>query len=443
MKICLVTAFPPSRHPLNEYGFHLARELSQKPGVSLTVLADDLPSSASELPGYSVVRCWRFDRMATPLRLLKSIRQIHPQVVWYNLALASFGVRPAPAFAGLVAPVLTRLSGHYTHVTLHQLIETVDFEDAGVKMPRLYRVAGSLATHLLLSANSLSVLLPAYRQILWEKYRRGRVSVRPHGVLFGRPEAPDFSRRGNPVHRVLAFGKWGTYKRIEPLVAAFQNMAEQFPWVQLLVAGEDHPKARGYLADVRKEFANDPRIQFLGYVAESEIPLLFQSASVAVMPYSSSAGSSGVAHLACAYGVPIIASDIADFRELADEECLAIEFFRVGDVESMAEQLLNLLRSPEKQRAMAQQNFSAALQMSMPAIVGQYLSSFQMQHRLSALKAAARLRKGSLWFPFRSTQERSLGPKFLHWDAHGEEPGLNLKGTFESGPLPSEVHGDD
>jgi hypothetical protein len=38
MKICLVTAFPPSRHALNEYGFHIARELQETPGLSLTVL---------------------------------------------------------------------------------------------------------------------------------------------------------------------------------------------------------------------------------------------------------------------------------------------------------------------------------------------------------------------------------------------------------------------
>jgi len=40
MKICLVTAFPPSRRGLNEYGYHLARELQRDPLLSLTILAD-------------------------------------------------------------------------------------------------------------------------------------------------------------------------------------------------------------------------------------------------------------------------------------------------------------------------------------------------------------------------------------------------------------------
>ena len=45
MKICLVTAFPPSRRGLNEYGFHLARELRRDPLLSLTILADELDSA--------------------------------------------------------------------------------------------------------------------------------------------------------------------------------------------------------------------------------------------------------------------------------------------------------------------------------------------------------------------------------------------------------------
>ena len=39
MKICLVTSFPPSRRGLNEYGFHIARELQRDPLLSVTILS--------------------------------------------------------------------------------------------------------------------------------------------------------------------------------------------------------------------------------------------------------------------------------------------------------------------------------------------------------------------------------------------------------------------
>ena len=49
MKICLVSAFPPSRRGLNEYGFHIARELQSDPLLSLTILGDhlDVPPNQS------------------------------------------------------------------------------------------------------------------------------------------------------------------------------------------------------------------------------------------------------------------------------------------------------------------------------------------------------------------------------------------------------------
>jgi glycosyltransferase involved in cell wall biosynthesis len=445
MKICLVTAFPPSRRGLNEYGFHIARELNQQPGLTLTILADELPSPESELPEFDVRRCWSFDGLSNPLRLLRAIRELRPDVVWYNIGFASFGGKALPAFVGLASPALTRLRGCYTHVTLHQLVETVDLNDAGVKSQWLYRLAGSLATHMLLSANSLSVLLPAYRRVLQENYGRGSVFVRAHGILSGRPEYPDLSRRGNPVHRVLAFGKWGTYKRLDLMIAAFRRVAQTMPNVQLVVAGVDHPKTPGYLASVAQRVAGDPLIKFVGYVPEADLPELFQSTSVTVMPYSSSAGSSGVAHLACAYGVPIVASDIPDLRALVEEEGLAIKLFTPGDEKGLADLLLSLLASPNWLDAMAKQNFTAALRMSMPEIIRQYIRSFDLQHRLKVLRAAARFRRLPRWMPIRPMLSRRVGRRFLTWHDSEFAPPFGFSPARQAEPLvlPAQVDSND
>ena len=44
MKICLVATFPPSGRQLNEYAFHIAKELNNNPDVELTILGDELTS---------------------------------------------------------------------------------------------------------------------------------------------------------------------------------------------------------------------------------------------------------------------------------------------------------------------------------------------------------------------------------------------------------------
>ena len=218
MKICLVTSFPPSRDALNEYGFHIASELRRIPEIELTILGDDYSPPQPELDGYKVVRCWKFNSLRNPQRVLEAIGRERPDVVWFNLGFASFGGTAIAAFTGITIPLFARLKGPYTHVTLHQLMETVDLKDAGVRFPALYRAGGFLATQILLFANSVSVTMPAYRNILIEKYGRGSVYVRRHGSFASRPEYPDFAQRGNPEHRILAFGKWGTYKRLEPIL---------------------------------------------------------------------------------------------------------------------------------------------------------------------------------------------------------------------------------
>ena len=415
MRICLVTAFPPSRRGLNEYGFHIARELRRDPLLSLTILADELDEPAEELPDFDVVRCWRFDSLANPARVVRALLDCKPEVVWFNLLFSSFGNNPVAAFAGLTQPVLSRLSGHYTHVTLHHLMDNINLDDSGVRFPSLYRAAGSVATRMLLMANSISVLLPAYRRTLIDKYRGENVHFRAHGILGGRPEPPDFSLRGNPEHRILAFGKWGTYKRLELLLEAFEQLTRVMPNVKLMVAGSNHPLTPGYVESVAEKMRGNERVEFTGYVAEEDIPRLFRPASVMVMPYTSATGASGVAHLACEFGVPIVSAGIDDFRQMAWDEGLAIEFYETGNADDLAGQLHKLLHDPERMQEMSRQNFSAALRMTMPQIIRQYLRSFDLHQRTRALQPMARFRRIPSWVPSRSAIFRAAAPRWETW----------------------------
>lgn len=418
MKICLVSAFPPSRRGLNEYGFHIARELQQDALRSLVILADELDPGQrerSELENFDVHRAWRFNSCSTPARLLGAVHRFKPDVLWFNLLFSTFGDNPIAAFSGLASPALTRASGCYTHITLHHLMDNVNLEDARVRFPRLYRMAGNVATRLLLMANSVSVLLPAYRRTLIEKYRGENVHFRAHGIFSARPEYPDFSRRGNPEHRILAFGKWGTYKRLELLIEAFFLLARQMPEARLIIAGSDHPVTPGYVESMAKQYRGWRNIEFTGYVPEEKIPELFGTASVMVMPYHSATGASGVAHLACQYGVPIISSDIPDFRLMAEDEDLALNFYETGNAQSMAGEILRLLRDPQMQREMAEQNFAAALRMTMPQVIRQYLRAFDLHQRSKALEPMSRFRRLPAWIPSRSTLFRAASPGWQSW----------------------------
>jgi glycosyltransferase involved in cell wall biosynthesis len=414
MKICLITAFPPSKRGLAEYGYHLARELQRDPLMSVTVVADQVDEPSPDMPGFEVMRNWKYNSFANPTRLLSLVRDIKPDVVWFNLLYSTFGDQPVQAFLGLGIPAMMRMAGFYTHVTLHHLMENMRLEDSNVTMPRLYRMAGSVATRMLLASHSVSVLLPAYRRTLMEKYNGENVHFRAHGILSARPEYPDLSLRGNP-HKIIAFGKWGTYKRPETLIEAFARIREKLPaGAKLVIAGGDNPLAAGYIDALREKFGNSS-IEFPGYLAEEQIPALFRDASLMVMPYTSATGSSGVAHLACEYGVPVVCSDIPDFREMAEDEGLAVDFYEPGNTDALADSMLALLQSPQRLREMAEQNFAAALRMTMPQIIRQYLRAFTLHQKRKALDPIARFRRLPNWVPSRSRLYRAASPRWASW----------------------------
>jgi glycosyltransferase involved in cell wall biosynthesis len=254
-------------------------------------------------------------------------------------------------------------------------MENVELRHADIRYPRLYLWAGSLATRCLLQAHQVSVLTERYRRVLVDRYRADHINVRRHGILGAVPVAPDLAGRQGQF-RILAFGKFGRYKRLEPMIEAFQHVRRQVPHATLVIAGQDHPNRPGYMARLAEQYRGDAAMEFLGYVQEADLPQLFGRCNVAVLPYSSSGGPSGVAHQAAQFGLPIVGADIEDMRIITREENLAVEFFRPDDAADMAGKLVALANDPARERRMAEQNYQAALAMTMPHIVAQYLSDF-------------------------------------------------------------------
>jgi glycosyltransferase involved in cell wall biosynthesis len=115
---------------------------------------------------------------------------------------------------------------------------------------------------------------------------------------------------------------------------------------------------------------------------------LFRTTSVLVLPYDSATGSSGPAHQACEYGVPIVGADIEDFRDMTADEDMSVRFYKVGDAADLANQLIAVLRSPELQRSMGRQNFAAGLEMTIGSVVRNYLRWFELNKYKKALVSA-------------------------------------------------------
>jgi glycosyltransferase involved in cell wall biosynthesis len=311
-----------------------------------------------------------------------------------------------------------------------------------VRQEKLFKIGSNLATRALLKANSLSVLLPHYRNTLLDKYAAQNVLLATHGTFASIPSPPDFTKRGNPDLRILAIGHWGTYKRLETLIRAFPTVLEKIPNARLIIAGANHHTKAGYWESIRDQHHAGLPIEFRGYVPEESIPELFQTASILVLPYDSATGSSGPAHQACEYGVPIVCSDIDDFREMAAAEGMSLRYYKNGDPAELAQQLIALLQSAELQLQMAQQNYAAGLQMTITCVVKNYLRWFQLQKCKRELENAGTLPERShRWL--RALRSGQVTPNWRLQVASSSQRMTETGGRHKIAPAGNHEHADN
>ena len=163
----------------------------------------------------------------------------------------------------------------------------------------------------------------------------------------------------------------------ELLLQSMERICSPVPNAVLVIAGTNHPSAPGYLESLQEQWRGLPGVRFLGYVPETELEGLFKSASVLVLPYSSAAGTSGVVHQACQYGLPMVATAIPEIVEIAKEEKIAVEFYEPSDSGALSEQLIRLLGSEDLRRSLSEQNLRAAQGTPIAQVVDDYLRFFE------------------------------------------------------------------
>jgi len=155
-------------------------------------------------------------------------------------------------------------------------METIDLQSAGYAGNRLIewviRAIGGVVTWLVLQADLVALTIPKYVEILQEKYKADNVLLAPHGSFDDEMEEPSFELPDGPK-QVMAFGKFGTYKKVEDMIEAVQllNQRGSEP-LEVVVAGTDSPNAHGYLAGVQEHYGHLDNLRFTGYVAESDVP---------------------------------------------------------------------------------------------------------------------------------------------------------------------------
>jgi glycosyltransferase involved in cell wall biosynthesis len=200
--------------------------------------------------------------------------------------------------------------------------------------------------------------------------------VIPHGT-FDSIDEPSFELAPGPK-QIMAFGKFGTYKKVEILIeAAILIRKRSTEKIEVVIAGTDSPNTPGYLAGVQEKYKEVEGIRFTGYVEEKDVPVIFGNCTVVAFPYTSTTGSSGVLHQAGSYGKAVVMPDLGDLALLVEEEGYKGEFFNPESAESLAQAIEKIINNDDNRKAIAMQNFKAASALSMDKITDMYMDTFQ------------------------------------------------------------------
>ncbi|CAL2080308.1 glycosyltransferase [Tenacibaculum sp. 190524A05c] len=386
MKLAIVTAYPPSKVTLNEYAYHLVKNFRVNDKVKEIVLLTDKTKEAKDIrfstPGCKITikECWEFNSYKNIKTVVKAIDQINPDVVFFNLQFMKFGDKNIPAALGLLLPMFCKFKGIPTIVLLHNILEEVNLSKAGfasnIIIQKVYNFIGTVLTKFILKADLVAVTMKKYADILNQKYKGSKVRVVPHGT-FEVHQTPTYNIHTG-TKKVMAFGKFGTYKKVEMMIEAVEKIRRNSELdLEIVIAGTDNPNVPGYLAKVKEQYKHVPELTFTGYVEEHKIEQLFTESAVVVFPYTSTTGSSGVLHQAGSYGKAVVMPNLGDLATLIDEEGYKGEFFDPKNVDSLANAIERIVSNDAHRVELGKANYKAATAFPMSRITDIYINEFE------------------------------------------------------------------
>ncbi len=356
MRICFISSYPPNRARLSEYAKSLVNELANRPAIDkVYVLADTIDGSKNRLREGSkveVLRVWKADNSFSILSIIPQILRLKPDVVHFNVHFQSYGRKRHVNFIGLSLVFLCRLLGLRVVASVHNLGEKVDLEKVRLKPSLLNRVGILVATKLILSASKVVVTVRSYAKYMRRRHGLKGVLYIPHGTSANGCLSIDPDEKV-----VLMFGHMGPSKGLPIMLKAFEELMKKKSDVKLVVAGSSHPNFPAYLDEFVK--AAIPKVTFLGYVREENLAEVFGMADVVVLPYLTATGTSGVFHLACGYGKPVVSSDLPEIRELVAEGASAL-LVPPSDAGALKDAILKVLFNGEIAAKMSEQNLMFA-----------------------------------------------------------------------------------
>ncbi len=133
------------------------------------------------------------------------------------------------------------------------------------------------------------------------------------------------------------------FKGVDVLLRAFAKLSGI---AQLIVAGDGD--RRPFYESLARDLKIADRVTFLGRVSDEELPNVYRSADVHVLPSINGGEAFGLVTLeAAASGLPSVVSDLPGVRTLVEKGRTGY-LAKLGNVDHLAEQLQKFVDRPEE-----------------------------------------------------------------------------------------------
>lgn len=267
----------------------------------------------------------------------------YPGRAVFNIGLTSWGRSPIRNFIGFASIRARAILGKRNFVLLHNLIEVIDQNTSGFAWSPIVELGAHLAVNQLRNV-PLAVFSGVIERLLVEHY-----NLKPR---FWQPlpmdgQAATFTpHRGPPT--LIAFGYISPYKNYRLLLESLRRV--DIP-LRVLIAGNAHkvlgtnPVYRQYVEDLLRQ-ARELGVVTLPRIPSSQLPEIMANVDLGLLPYDSCKGASAVASMLASFGIPILATDIATFRELEREGCGIV--LSPADPVEFATRIEGVIRNPDQ-----------------------------------------------------------------------------------------------
>ena len=367
--IAIVTAYPPDIGRLSEYAKEVVEAVSKKINGKILILSDRRGPTNEKL---IIKNSWKPDSILGMLKLWLNVITAKCKLIHFNLHLAVFGSGRVVNFLGLTSTLLARLSGKRVIITLHNIPDAINLDEAGLKKSLLNRIGLIIAMKILAaSAKILIVKVRRYVKILKTRYSAKNVKFIPHGTWF-----TDQTQNWKPDNQknILFIGYLAPYKDLKRIIEIIAKLRSRIPNLKLLISGCIHPNYRKEGKGILQEILNKPYVKYLGRVPNDQIPKLVSISRVLILPYKTSTGTSGVYHLVAGLGLPVVAPPTPEFRELVKDGA-GIMLVDIWSDEA-EEKILKILTDDDIAMDLSRRNIEYAMKRSWDKIAEEYLKVY-------------------------------------------------------------------